>query len=103
MSRSRKKNPYAPMCGGSSQAEWKRIYNRRLRRCNTQLLQAQDDDTEYYTVDQKGNPYDSPYDGTKGHRGERPVSDPVGRCFLNRWFGRSLKETQEDWDRMMRK
>jgi len=98
MSRSRKKKPYANMCGGETQSEWKRIYNRRLRRCNTQQLTVYGEDAIYFTVDQKGNQWDSPYDGTKRYRGERPVSASVGR-----WRITTLEEAQEDWDRMMRK
>lgn len=98
MSRSKKKTPFDNWCGGDSQSKWKRIYNRRLRRCNTQQLYLNDEDAIYFTVDQKGNAWSSPYDGSKGYRGKRPIS-----AIVRRWFTQGLEEAQEDWDRMMRK
>ena len=103
MSRSRKKQPYAPFCGGGSQGEWKRIYNRRLRRGNSQLLHVHGEEAEFYTLDEKGNQYDGPYDGSKGYRGKRPVEAYTRSSLWGYLVVSDLKEDHANWDRMMRK
>ncbi|MEE9581185.1 MAG: hypothetical protein V3V74_07715 [Nitrosomonadaceae bacterium] len=103
MSRSRKKQPFNNFCGGDSQGEWKRVYNRRLRRCNKTQLLVNGEDAIYFTEDEKGNQWDSPYDGSKRYQGKRPVKAYSRRSLWGYIVVSDLKEDQEDWDRMMRK
>lgn len=103
MSRSKKKSPFNNWCGGDSQGEWKRIYNRRLRRCNKTQLLVNGEDAIYFTEDEKGNQWDSPYDGSKSYQGKRPVSTETRTHYRKGLVISNLKEDQEDWDRMMRK
>jgi hypothetical protein len=76
MSRSQRHCPFLFYLGGDSQAEWKRSYNRRLRRAVRQILSCRpdEDDLVLPLVDDVANPYDSPRDGT-GYRTPFRVDD----------------------------
>lgn len=67
MSRSYKKHCYSYFATCNSQKEWKRLVNREIRRGARQLLQSksENEDLLFPTIDEIGNVYSSPADGTK--------------------------------------
>ena len=67
MSRSRKKHCYTYFIVLDSQKEWKRQINREMRRGVKQLLDRKYDfeDLLFPTMDEVGNAWCSPADGTK--------------------------------------
>lgn len=68
MSRSHRRFPLSCFVGGESQAEWKRSYNRLLRRISRQRAATGwgEDDLLFPTLDGIADPWDSPRDGS-GH------------------------------------
>jgi hypothetical protein len=66
MSRSHRRYPFSYFVGGESQAEWKRSYNRYLRRSVKYLvaLRGDDDDLILPILDEVANPWSSPRDGS---------------------------------------
>lgn len=64
MSRSHRHFPLFSFVVGGSQAEWKRSYNRVLRRCVRQRLAARwhDEDLVMPTIDEMADPWGSPCD-----------------------------------------
>jgi len=67
MSRSYKKHCYSFFVVLDSQKEWKRLVNREIRRGARQLLHLKGDDEDllFPTIDEIGNVYCSPADGTR--------------------------------------
>lgn len=66
MSRSHRHFPYFYVVGPSSQAAWKRSYNRTIRRVARHRLVLWWDDADMHLPDriERANPWSSPRDGT---------------------------------------
>ena len=66
MSRSHRRFPFSYFVGGDSQADWKRSYNRSLRRGVSQSVDAHWDDEDLVLpiLDEVANPWSSPRDGS---------------------------------------
>lgn len=64
MSRSIRRRPFAPYCGGS-QKDDKRICNRTLRHANRQRLRVHGDERAFMTPDEAYNVYNWSQDGTR--------------------------------------
>jgi len=79
MSRSYRRFPFSCFVGGASQADWKRSYNRSLRRGVRRLLadQGEEDGLVLPILDEVADPWDSPRrrvaDGRAPSRGDRPL------------------------------
>ncbi len=100
MSRSYKKRPYWAWCGGNSQKDWKRCYNRQHRHINNQRLRTQGEDADFVGLDYgEGDPWSSPQDGSRGYRGPRPIDGPE----YHRYDWHTISDAQEWWDKQMRK
>ncbi len=67
MSRSYRRFPVGRICGGESEKDWKRSINRVLRRTGRARLACSwhDDDLVLPVMDEVGNEWVSPSDGTK--------------------------------------
>ena len=77
MSRSHRRFPLFCFVGGVSQAEWKRTYNRYLRRSVRHLVSQHwdDDDLVLPILDEVANPWDSPRDGSGSYSPFHPDDD----------------------------
>lgn len=67
MSRSRRRRPYRPMCGGGSLNESKRIGNRIMRRTGRVELRMKGEDAVFLVYDEAMNLWSTPHDGPKSY------------------------------------
>jgi len=73
MSQSKKKRPYAPLCG-RSQKEFKQIGNRIMRRTGRVALRIDGEEARFLLYDEAMNLYSMPQDGTRHYQSFGTVS-----------------------------
>lgn len=67
MSRSRRRRPFRPICGGGSLKVSKQIGNRIMRRTGRVELRMKGEDAVFLVYDEAMNLWDTPHDGKKSY------------------------------------